>query len=47
MADGGVMLIPIGNAGGQELQRITRNGSDYEVETLETVSFVPFLSGRD
>ncbi len=47
MADGGVMLIPIGNAGGQELQRITRNGSGYEVEILEAVSFVPFLSGRD
>lgn len=47
MADGGVMLIPIGNEGGQELQRITRNGSGYEIEILEAVSFVPFLAGRD
>ena len=47
MAIGGVMLIPIGKKGGvQELQRVIRTESGYEVESLELVSFVPFLSGR-
>ena len=47
MAVGGVMLIPIGKKGGvQELQRVIRTESGYEVESLELVSFVPFLSGR-
>ncbi|MGR9114306.1 MAG: protein-L-isoaspartate(D-aspartate) O-methyltransferase [Gammaproteobacteria bacterium] len=47
MAIGGVMLIPIGRrSGGQELQRVRRTESGFEVEVLEPVSFVPFLSGR-
>jgi protein-L-isoaspartate(D-aspartate) O-methyltransferase len=47
MAVGGVMVIPIGMAGRQELQRVKRTESGYEIEQLEPVSFVPFLSGRD
>jgi protein-L-isoaspartate(D-aspartate) O-methyltransferase len=47
MAVGGVMVIPIGMAGRQELQRVIRTESGYEVEQLEPVSFVPFLSGKD
>ena len=47
MAVGGVMVIPIGHSGGQELQRITRTQSGFEVEILESVNFVPFLSGRE
>lgn len=47
MAVGGVMVIPIGHAGGQELQRVRRTESDFEVEILESVNFVPFLSGRE
>ena len=47
MAVGGVMVIPIGHSGGQELQRITRTESGFEVEILESVNFVPFLSGRE
>jgi len=47
LAVGGVMVIPIGHAGGQELQRVTRNASGFEVEILESVNFVPFLSGRE
>ncbi|NOT12318.1 MAG: protein-L-isoaspartate(D-aspartate) O-methyltransferase [Methylococcaceae bacterium] len=47
MAIGAVMLIPIGKVGNQELQRVIRTDSGYEVERLEPVSFVPFLSGRD
>ncbi len=46
MAVGGVMVIPIGNAIDQRLQRITRTETGYEVEKLESVMFVPFLSGR-
>ncbi|GAW86453.1 protein-L-isoaspartate(D-aspartate) O-methyltransferase [Bathymodiolus platifrons methanotrophic gill symbiont] len=47
MAVGGIMLIPIGKERGvQELQRVIRTESGYEVEALELVSFVPFLSGR-
>jgi protein-L-isoaspartate(D-aspartate) O-methyltransferase len=46
LAIGGVMVIPIGNyAEGQVLQRITRLTTGYQVETLEAVVFVPFLSG--
>jgi protein-L-isoaspartate(D-aspartate) O-methyltransferase len=45
LAKGGVMLIPVGRAGNQELQRITRTDSGYQVDVLEPVSFVPFLSG--
>ncbi len=45
LAIGGVMLIPIVNDCGQVLQRITRLTTGYQVEDLEPVSFVPFLSG--
>ncbi len=47
MALGGIMVIPIGRGGRQELQRIIRTENGYEVEELEPVSFVPFLSGRE
>lgn len=47
MAIGAIMVIPIGKIGGQELQRVIRTESGYEVERLEPVSFVPFLSGKD
>lgn len=47
MAVGGIMLIPIGKERGmQELQRVIRTESGYEVDVLEPVSFVPFLSGK-
>ncbi|GFO73183.1 protein-L-isoaspartate(D-aspartate) O-methyltransferase [Bathymodiolus japonicus methanotrophic gill symbiont] len=47
LAVGGIMLIPIGRERGvQELQRVVRTESGYEIESLEPVSFVPFLSGR-
>ncbi len=47
MAIGGIMLIPIGKERGvQELQRVIRTETGYEVESLEPVSFVPFLSGK-
>ena len=47
LAVGGIMLIPIGKERGiQELQRVIRTESGYEVESLEAVTFVPFLSGK-
>lgn len=47
MAIGGVMVIPIGESGRQILQRVVRTVNGYEVEEFESVSFVPFLSGRE
>jgi protein-L-isoaspartate(D-aspartate) O-methyltransferase len=46
MADGAVMLIPVGGGQSQSLQRVVRNGNEFEVELIENVTFVPFLSGR-
>lgn len=47
MALGATMVIPIGKQGSQELQRVTFTPTGYEVEELEIVNFVPFLSGRE
>ncbi|NOT85647.1 MAG: protein-L-isoaspartate(D-aspartate) O-methyltransferase [Methylococcaceae bacterium] len=47
MALGAVMVIPIGKYGSQELQRVTRTEDGYDVEELEMVNFVPFLSGKE
>ena len=45
MAVGGVMLIPIGTED-QALHKVTRTKTGYEDEILDSVVFVPFLSGR-
>lgn len=45
LAVGGVLLIPVGREGMQELQRITRDEQGFTVEVIERVTFVPFLSG--
>ncbi|MDD4913750.1 MAG: protein-L-isoaspartate(D-aspartate) O-methyltransferase [Methylococcales bacterium] len=45
LAVGGVMVLPIGREGMQTLHRITKYENRYEDETIEAVSFVPFLSG--
>ena len=47
LAVGGVMVIPIGESGQQTLQRVTRTTNGYDIEELEAVTFVPFLSGKD
>ena len=44
---GGVMIIPIGQSGQQTLQRVTRTINGYDIEELEAVTFVPFLSGKE
>ncbi len=46
MAVSSVMVIPIVKGSNQCLQRVTRTENGYEVEKLEPVVFVPFLSGR-
>jgi len=43
---GAKLVIPVGKEGQQVLQRVTRTETAYEVETIEPVSFVPFLKGR-
>lgn len=46
LKDGGIMIIPVG--GQEETQhivRVTRNGDDFDVNTLLPVKFVPLLSG--
>lgn len=47
LADGGVMVIPVGGRMGQRLSVITRKGAVCEQEELEPVVFVPLLSGDD
>lgn len=45
---GGVMIIPVSDEeGNQVLQRITRTESNFQIEELEPVSFVPFLAGKE
>lgn len=48
LAIGGHLIIPVGEAGRQELLEITRTGQDsYESRLLDLVSFVPLLGGLD
>lgn len=44
LADGGVMVIPVG-FGEQKLLKITRNGEEYLSELIEMVRFVPLIAG--
>ncbi|MGD0961534.1 MAG: protein-L-isoaspartate(D-aspartate) O-methyltransferase [Methylomonas sp.] len=45
LAIGGVMLIPVGREGRQDLYRVIRKADSFEYEIIEPVTFVPFLSG--
>jgi protein-L-isoaspartate(D-aspartate) O-methyltransferase len=47
MAMGGVMVIPTGESSRQTLQQVIRSEKGYEVEEFDSVSFVPFLSGKE
>ena len=48
LAEGGVMIIPVGKQGSEQtLQRITRIADGYKAELLEPVSFVPFVSDKE
>lgn len=46
LADGGRMVIPVGDGAGQRLCLIERNGHVFEQQTVEAVSFVPFCQGE-
>lgn len=45
LADGGILVIPVGGADFQDVIRITRHGDDYEREELLPVRFVPMIKG--
>jgi protein-L-isoaspartate(D-aspartate) O-methyltransferase len=42
----GRMLVPVGEAGHQELVLVQKNGDEVERQVLEAVRFVPLLSGK-
>ena len=44
LAPGGVLVIPVGPSGQQQLLRITRQGTEFQEEVLGMVSFVPLIS---
>jgi protein-L-isoaspartate(D-aspartate) O-methyltransferase len=43
LAEGGRLLIPVGNTLQQTLTRVTRTGKDYRTERLEGCVFVPLI----
>lgn len=45
LADGGILVIPVGGADKQDVMRVTRNGDEYEYEALMPVRFVPMVKG--
>ena len=45
LAEGGRLVIPVGERGRQTLHLITLRGGEFEQEALEAVSFVPMLGG--
>jgi protein-L-isoaspartate(D-aspartate) O-methyltransferase len=45
LAIGGVLVMPVGREGKQELHRVIRTENGFVDEVIEPVTFVPFLSG--
>ncbi|MFC0308667.1 protein-L-isoaspartate(D-aspartate) O-methyltransferase [Gallibacterium trehalosifermentans] len=45
LANGGRLVLPVGNENHQILQRITRINDKYKVENIEEVKFVPLIKG--
>lgn len=45
LADGGRLVIPVGDASSQTLQLITRMQDQYQTVSLDSVRFVPFKEG--
>ncbi|MGH8476416.1 MAG: protein-L-isoaspartate(D-aspartate) O-methyltransferase [Methylococcales bacterium] len=43
---GGVMVIPVGSGDEQSLKRIVKTQAGHELETIESVRFVPLVMGR-
>ena len=46
LADGGRMLVPVGEARSQDLLLIRKHGDEIEQTVLEPVRFVPLLGGK-
>ncbi|MDH5392264.1 MAG: protein-L-isoaspartate(D-aspartate) O-methyltransferase [Gammaproteobacteria bacterium] len=48
LADGGILVIPVGNqTDSQSLLVVERQGDEFVRETIENVFFVPMLNGAD
>lgn len=45
--DGGIMVIPVGPHGKQQILKITKNGEELTTEELIPVRFVPMLKGTE
>ncbi|HEX7370740.1 MAG TPA: protein-L-isoaspartate(D-aspartate) O-methyltransferase [Rhodanobacteraceae bacterium] len=45
LADGGVLVAPLGPAGAQRLMRFQRDGESWQQKDMGAVSFVPLLGG--
>ncbi|MDA3977551.1 MULTISPECIES: protein-L-isoaspartate(D-aspartate) O-methyltransferase [Gallibacterium] len=45
LADGGRLVLPVGDENYQVLQRITRIKDKYKVENIEEIKFVPLVKG--
>jgi protein-L-isoaspartate(D-aspartate) O-methyltransferase len=45
LAEGGVLIAPVGPPGRQQLLRLSRRGEELQTERLDAVSFVPMLGG--
>lgn len=47
LVDGGRLIIPVGGRGKQELLLFQRSGNEITQKSLEKVSFVPLIEGRN
>jgi protein-L-isoaspartate(D-aspartate) O-methyltransferase len=45
LADGGIMVIPVGDRHSQEIWRVRREADSYSIEELLPVRFVPLVEG--
>ncbi len=45
LAEGGIMVVPVGPSGDQTLVRLTRDSEGFHEETLLDVRFVPLMDG--
>jgi len=45
LKDGGILVAPVGEAGKENLLKLTRDGDAFKVEELMAVRFVPMVAG--
>lgn len=46
LADGGRLVIPVGEGGAQDLKLFTKSGDEIAEQVLDRVAFVPMMSGK-